>query len=560
MKKIYDSCEFFAMFFMLLPTVLLVICGIVWVMRITIFPLLFPIGVVVAYVLAIRLTHRSLNSRVIIPVVGTLLLLVAMCFMINDTSWDGYAYHQPGIAALSEGWNPVYQHHYDPNGDNMKYIWVDHYAKGQETICATIAATFGNIETGKAGNFFLPISGFFFCLLAIGRKFLQWNNGKKVFVSFIVAFPPIIWNQVFTFYIDFVLYPIIVIAFCSVLIYENDKLRFGVVMASVVSVSIAVKFNIFMWTGLLYTGILSYMLIKRRYGMTRVVFFVGTATCVVSLFSFAYNPYITNTLDHKNPFYPLLGGQSIDIMTHVEPEAFKGLSAVEKVFVSDFSRPTGQLKAEKLQCPYSGYKLSNLSACGSADARLGGAGLFWVDCLLLSIIIFITTKTYKRRESGIYLLISTLFIATQFILPGGWFYRYVSYIYLIPMLLLFASEDVIKKKWQLWAKRLTYTLLFFNSLAGLTVSVGMAIVQNQIEDYYVKCINASDKPCYQSDVFGFVRKITPEKRHLNIKDGEIERIPHLPTSGMTGIKYENLNRNVKTTFMQDLLLEKGILK
>ena len=76
-------------------------------------------------------------------------------------------------------------------------------------------------------------------------------------------------------------------------------------------------------------------------------------------------------------------------MTHVEPEAFKGLSAVEKVFVSDFSRPIGQLTAEELQCPYGGYKLSNLSACGSADARLGGAGLFWVDCLLLSIIIFI---------------------------------------------------------------------------------------------------------------------------------------------------------------------------
>ena len=174
-------------------------------------------------------------------------------------------------------------------------------------------------------------------------------------------------------------------------------------------------------------------------------------------------------------------------MSHVEPESFKGLSAAEKIVVADLSRPTTGSQATELQCSYGGYKLGNISACGSVDVKLGGAGLFWIDALILALVVFVISKSYRKREGITCIVVSALFITTQFVVPGGWFYRYVSYIYLIPILLLFASEDKINKKWLTWVKRFAYVLLFLNSIVGLTASVGAAIVCNQIEDYYVKC-------------------------------------------------------------------------
>lgn len=308
MKKVIDNSELFAVFFMLLPLFLLVVCGVVWLLGMTIVPILFPICCIVSYLFSVRLLKKKQQLMSIVSLVGILFVTLLLSYFIHDSAYDSNWYHQQSIAALSEGWNPIYQHHYDPMGDNRNYMWVDHYAKGQETICATIVSTFANMEIGKMGNFFLPLSGFFFCLMAIRKRFIEWS-GKKIFMAAIItAFPPVIWNQVFTYYIDFVLYPLVLIALCSILLYENDRLKFGIVMASMVAISISVKFNLFMWIGFLYAGIIVYLLSKKNYVLTRTTFFTGVIVSVVSLFSFAFNPYITNIIHHQTPFYPLLGG------------------------------------------------------------------------------------------------------------------------------------------------------------------------------------------------------------------------------------------------------------
>lgn len=308
MRKVFDNIELYAVFFMLLPLCLLIGCGVMWVFGMTILPILFPVCCVVAYFLSLRLSKRKQQMASVVTIVGILLVTLLLSYLIHDSAYDSNWYHQQSIAALSEGWNPIYQHHYDPMGDNENYMWVDHYAKGQETICATIVSTFGNMEIGKMGNFFFPLSGFFFCLMAIRKRFAAWRSRKIFIAAAITAFPPVIWNQVFTYYIDFVLYPIVLIALCSILLYENDRLKFGVVMASMVAISISVKFNLFMWTGLLYAGIFVYMLAKKNYALTRTTIATGVVVSVFSLFSFAFNPYITNVIHHQTPFYPLLGG------------------------------------------------------------------------------------------------------------------------------------------------------------------------------------------------------------------------------------------------------------
>ena len=102
------------------------------------------------------------------------------------------------------------------------------------------------------------------------------------------------------------------------------------------------------------------------------------------------------------------GGNEIDIMSHVEPGAFKGLSTAEKIVAADLSRPMTQTQATELQCPYGGYKLSNISACGSFDLKLGGAGLFWIDALILALDVFVISKSYRKREGITCIVISIL--------------------------------------------------------------------------------------------------------------------------------------------------------
>lgn len=150
MRKVIDNIELYAVFFMLLPLCLLIGCGVMWVMGMVIPPVLFPICCVVAYLISLRVSKtKAKQITSILTLLGILLVTVLLSYLIHDSAYDSNWYHQQSIAALSEGWNPIYQHHYGPMGDNPKYMWMDHYAKGQETICATIVSTFGNMEIGN---------------------------------------------------------------------------------------------------------------------------------------------------------------------------------------------------------------------------------------------------------------------------------------------------------------------------------------------------------------------------------------------------------------------------
>ena len=550
--------------FLLLPIILLLFSGLTWIVGGTMVSWGFPIVFIASFLFVYILEGKHKMSFLpFVITLGIIIFVGGLCYFIHDPAFDSNWYHQPGIYLLSHGWNPIYQHHSMDIGDPSANMWIDHYAKGQETICATIVACTGNMEIGKLGNFFLPLSGFLFSLLSLRKMFAEWCKMKQWLIAFVVAFPPIIWNQLLSFYIDFNLYSIVLIGLCSMVLYREDKVKFLTIFVCLTAMAISVKFNMLMWFGLLYIG---FMVVYWRIGRRRMVgqiIVCGVAATLVSIFTFSFNPYITNTIDHQSPVYPLMGGQDkVDIMSIVEPESFHNYNSVEKILVADFSRPTTGSQSQSYQFPYGGYPLKNLTACGSVDAKLGGAGLLWIDAFVLAIILFFLTKSYRRRRGWYVLALSVIFFATQFLVPGGWFYRYVSYIYLVPILLAFATEknEIIGKF--AFLRKWVCGLLVVNSIVAMSATFATTIVANQIEDYYVKCINHSEKPCYCSNLFGFVRKIEPEKRKLGAGKPTIkmEQIPLLPTRVRIYIDFDAINRDVETTFVQNLLLKKGVLK
>lgn len=551
--------------FLLMPILILLMAGMSWVLKLEIFCYIFPISLVICLGLSLAYSKAKGCIVKLFPccVILGLTLIALFCYLLKDPAFDSNWYHQPGIYLLSHGWNPIYEHHSMKLVDESSRMWVDHYAKGQETICASIVAFTGNMEMGKLGNFFLPLSSLFFTILALSKVFEDWSKKKVGILAFVIAFPPVIWNQILSYYIDFNLYSIVLIAFCSMILYREDKVKFLTIFVCLLALAISVKFNMLMWFGLLYLSFIVYFWKQGKRGMVGKIVSYGIGATIVSILTFSFNPYITNTMDHHSPVYPLMGGQAnVDIMSIVEPESFDKYNNLEKILVADFSRPTTGSQSQVYQFPYGGYPLKNLTACGSVDAKLGGAGLFWIDALLLALLVFGFARGHKTKRGKGMIALSLAFFATQFLVPGGWFYRYVSYIYLVPILLLMATEGKLLGKNIVRLRKLTYGLLLINCLVAMGATLATTIVANQIEDYYVKCINNSDKSCYSSDLYGFVRKVEPAKRTLGLNkpSNTMEQIPLLPTRVRIYIDYSALNRDVKTNFIQELLLKKGVLK
>lgn len=144
--------------------------------------------------------------------------------------------------------------------------------------------------------------------MALEKMFEGWSKRKLLLVAFIVAFPPVIWNQLLSFYIDFNLYSIVVIALCSMVLYKEDKVKFLLVFICLLAIAVSVKFNMWLWFGLLYLGFMAYFWRQGLRSMVSYIFVYGIVGVIMSGLTFSFNPYITNTIDHQTPFYPLMGG------------------------------------------------------------------------------------------------------------------------------------------------------------------------------------------------------------------------------------------------------------
>lgn len=307
---IQRKITFIGFSFLLIPVFLLLVSGSFWLVGGQINMVTFPIGMLLALIFGSLLSYGSwIKLKQWGNIISLLIFIGFLCLFFHDPAFDSNWYHQPGIYLLSHGWNPIYQHHSIHLVDDTANMWIDHYAKGQETICATIVAFTGNMEVGKLGNFFLPISSFMFVILALHKFFKEWSTKKLWGISFIIAFPPIVWNQLFSYYIDFNLYSIVVTAFCSFVLYQENTIKFLLVFVSLLVMALSVKFNMCLWFGLLYIGFMIVFWVNGNRKMVLRIAGVGIVGVIVSVLTFSFNPYITNTIDHHSPVYPLMGGK-----------------------------------------------------------------------------------------------------------------------------------------------------------------------------------------------------------------------------------------------------------
>lgn len=269
-----------------------------------------------------------------------IILSIAVSAAFYDRTYDGQAYHQLAILNMMNGWNPYNE--VCPQQSGMLNLWVDHYAKGAETMSATIASTFRNVESGKAIFFIFGAS----TMLAIYdrlRLFLEETKRmKRLLLALLISFPAVVVGQMFTFYIDWILFFLFVQ--CFLCLYNLQQGRTRVLefasLAIILIFAACIKFNFLFWIGMMML-VYGAILVKEhnwkdlKSGLT--VSIIAVATGVVL---FGFNPYMTNLTGGHHILYPLMGEGAVDIMTNNTPEELQPFSYFSKVVISLLSVPS----------------------------------------------------------------------------------------------------------------------------------------------------------------------------------------------------------------------------
>ncbi|MDB0716233.1 hypothetical protein FNW54_11775 [Bacteroides sp. HF-5092] len=492
--------------FTILNTLLL--SGIAWLIGWHISAIHFP----VAFILSVVILH-CFRKNIIKDVSISLLLMlfvILLSAIIPDGSYDGQAYHQPMIYALSHGWNPVYDSHNTIISDNWEMnIWIDHYCKGMETVSATIVAMTGNLESGKAVSWLLGLSSLFlicdFLGRSVGEKTLNFR--KKIFYTLCLALPPIFATQVFSYYIDLCGYFTVVWLIVALYgIYSRKAILDYLLMSAAIILAGSTKFNMLFWVGFFTLIFLIFLFVQKKYRLMNRVIAVAVGAVVLTILTSGFNPYITNTIDHCNPIYPLgIGDKDTEYLNDgAQPLFLQKKNRVIQILYSYTSRPSNILDGKYIP-PYIVTE-NNIMSAGSPGARIGGGGIVFVDILLLSFILYAISKRssmYKNTCIFIGVLLSSLLI-----LPMGSSYRYVPFFYILPIVILLYTEYAgFKYNIGKWLRRLVYILLVLNVSMAMTISLGYSIINKCVTEYYVKAIQQTSPQYFRSKNWSFNYKV-----------------------------------------------------
>lgn len=434
---------------------------------------MFPLGVAFSITALFFIAQRNMRTWLLssLWIIGIIALSFFVAQLVIDFSYDGQWYHQEMIWQLAHGWNPFKDHH-APKFDILTgaTIWVNHYNKGLETVQATIYSLTDIIEAAKAINFIIIIAAGLLLFSFLQRSFASFSTRKQVVFTLLFLLCPIVLRQAFTFLIDWSLYTLLLALIPALICYGKNRSRTALLsIAAIVILSASFKFNFLFWCGLAILCYLLYWLYEKKHKVFRNVLATCLVSGVIAVVFVNYNPYISNTLDHAHPLYPLMGEGKKDIMSNNMPICLREKSQFAQALISLFAHPNVYLEWRGTAFHVSEYHFIGMK---SADSRLGGFGGFFSWAMLISIALLIASairgKDFFRNKQRLpYSLFAFILFLALFILPSGWWARYVPFFYVFPLVicLYFESENslpIFKK-----LRFLIYSMLIINAFAAV---------------------------------------------------------------------------------------------
>ena len=493
------------------------ILGIFWLLGMSIINYSLLISFLLTSLLWLYFKLLSLKSSLLVVLIWLTSCLIAS--IMPDFSIDGQVYHQPIIFALTNGWNPVLLHHNDIINPAWEVnIWIDHYCKGLEFLSASIVSVTGNMESGKAVNILIPISSFLLLLDCLGRYFSSKLGSKLILLlSLVSCTPAILASQVFTYYIDWASYYIILLFLVGGWYIYNNNIKDGVlILIPTLYLAIGIKYNLTFWAFYFLTVIAFYcyyMKIDNKKLLAIVVSMMFVSAISVSLTNF--NPYFSNIIDHGNPTYPIsTNSDSNKFLDHgAQPNYMMSWNRVQRILFSMFTTPSNEHSL-----PHYPWEMCKYEDISNPACVVGGWGVLFPISLLLSIIFFILCPELQKKKKFIFF--SIVIFATTLILPYGSCYRYVPFTSGIPLIfIIYILFGPSKKQKYIGGGLLTLLLInFFITFFSTSI---LSLSSRIATDYYVRQIKKGVKDSYVTWGWAFYYKVN--KDYFNI-DNENNKI------------------------------------
>lgn len=458
-----------------------------------------PLGAVVAVVSTCFVFERiGVDSVKFIKVLGLSLIIVLLSVLISgyfyDTSFDGQAYHMEAMIQMKRGWNPFWE--YLPDTVNQA-IWVNHYAKGMETVQAAFYCTFGNIETGKAINIWIWISSFLFTFSLLS-KYLAVNFWKVLIISVLLSCNPIVINQMLSYYVDGPLGALLLcLVVCCIFIVKTMDKRFLILLGMLILILVNLKFTAILYLGVFIGGFLLWLLIRKDFMVVRKIFFWSLGAGVLAIV-IGFNPYITNTVNFKHPLYPLAGKNKVDIIYELNlPTGFEDKSGLERFIAATFSRTDNiypnSIYNFEYKIPFT-FNKTDICYAPMVDARLGGFGPWFSGILIFSFALLLLLY-FKGTKSAFYrnmMLLLLLVVIAITVMPESWWARYVPQMWTLPLILLICAEVALKNRY-VYFRNLIYLLIAGNLMFNVPVVLFNMILTSTI-NYQMRVLKTSKMP------------------------------------------------------------------
>lgn len=531
------------------------------ILKINIFLSFFVSMIIILFILRKRKINIYSIFSIIVLTLCIILSSITLSGKIYDYTCDGNTYHKTTIGMLVDGWNPLkesmteFEETSDFNYHIIKsnYLWGEHYAKASHIFSANVSIVTDNIESGKSLNIISTIIVFLFVFSLI----LKLNKSKIFCLLFsaIVVSAPTISSQIFTNYVDILVYLYMFLLIYNFFAFEYEKeksLEHFIIYFSTLVMLINIKFSSFGYAGIYCLGY--YIWYMFRYKNSKSFFKLFTITSILSVlvgvFVVGLSVYPKNFLEHGHPFYPIMGKDKYDIMTSNQPDYFKEKSPIEKFTIATFSKADNIIEAMHTKAvykvPFAIYQ-SELNVLYACDLRISGNGLLFSGILIISLLIlfFGLFSTYKNDKKKFVLIIIPLSITLLliFVMEDVWWARYFPQLHLVVIfsLLLLNSEKVIINIF----KYIFIFIILFNNFSVLIYSTKFIYdyVKNVNTEYYVlkqNCEEGSklvvDSGVYQGMYYNIRYKLS--KYDIKISALSDTDVQYILNNGATKISCE----------------------
>jgi hypothetical protein len=148
--------------------------------------------------------RRQLPKRAIAAVAASLITALALAH-VPDTSWDGMAYHFPSVMRIAAGWNP-WLGPTDVAPANL-------YPNGAWTLMAAAGLLLGSLDAGRIVKLMVLVAAAALVL----RLLFVWieRPQSRRLLTFAVVANPVVMAQIWTFYLDDLIYLLTLCCFCQ---------------------------------------------------------------------------------------------------------------------------------------------------------------------------------------------------------------------------------------------------------------------------------------------------------------------------------------------------------